>query len=130
MAKKPRGGFDMDDLMEYYGRVSGKAQAGARSAYGSSVNAALTKKIPQKIGSVAKTADLFATGGLGTLLFDLNRGKKMSKKQIAAGLGYSGLNFLPMGKIAKLGGKTYKTVKSGTETIKQLRLLSMILGGE
>ncbi len=133
MAKKPKklkSGFNLNDLLDYLGSVTGKKQASGYANYGSKANAAVTKAVKQGAASTARTSDLFVTGGLGGLGYDLATGKPMSKKQIAGTAAYTGLNLVPMGKLAKLGGPTYKTVRSATETAKQLRLLNMLLGGE
>jgi len=60
----------------------------------------------------------------------LATGKPMTAGTVGANAGWGALNFLPVGKLAKLGGPTYKTVRSATEAAKQLRMLNMILGGE
>lgn len=134
MAKKPAKktqGFDLDALLEYLGVATGNLPQGSQpnmaNQYGASANAATTKAVNKLGPKLLREADSWTTGGLGSLSYDLATGKKMSKKQIAGSAGWGLLNYLPVGKIAKLGGPTYKTVKSGTEAAKQLRLLHMLL---
>jgi hypothetical protein len=67
---------------------------------------------------------------LGSLGYDLATGKPMTAGTVASNAGWGALNFLPTGKLAKVGGPAYKTARSATEAAKQLRLLNMILGGE
>ena len=62
--------------------------------------------------------------GLG---YDFATGKPISKGRVGGTSVAAGLSIFPYGKLAKLGGKTYKNVKSATETAKQMRLLYNLL---
>ena len=132
-AMKPQG-FDLDALLKYLGMATGNLPQGSQpnmaNQYGASANAATTKAVNKLGPKLLREADSWTTGGLGGLGYDLATSKKMSKKEIAGSAGWGLLNYLPVGKIAKLGGPTYKTVRSATETAKQLRMLQMLLGGE
>ena len=97
---------------------------------GSKTNAQLTKTLPVAAQKTARGIDAYTTGGLGGLGYDLATGKKMSKKQLAGSLAIGGSNFLPLGKIAKLGGPSVKTGRRVIDSAKQLRMLQMLLGGE
>ena len=129
-AKKPQG-FDLDALLDYLGMVTGNLPKGTQpnmaNQYGASANAAASQAIVKGAGNTAKGLDYLTTGGAGQLGYDLATGKKMSKKQLAGQAAYVGSNFIPLGKFAKLGGKTYKNVKSGLELSKQMRMLHMLL---
>ena len=127
--KKPQG-FDLDALLKYLGVVTGKDSAAGYAALGSGVNAGLTKTLPVAAQKTARGIDAYTTGGLGGLGYDLATGKKMSKKQLAGSLAIGGSNFLPLGKIAKLGGPSVKTGRRVVDSAKQLRMLQMLLGGE
>ena len=139
MAKKPKGrkvskvksGFDLDALLKYLGMATGNLPQGTQpnmaNQYGASANAAASQAIVKGAGNSASGLDYLTTGGAGQLGYDLATGKKMSKKQLAGQAAYVGSNFIPLGKFAKLGGKTYKNVKSATESAKQMRLLYNLL---
>ena len=86
--------------------------------------------MPVAAQKTARGIDAYTTGGLGGLGYDLATGKKMSKKQLAGSLAIGGSNFLPLGKIAKLGGPSVKTGRRVIDSAKQLRMLQMLLGGE
>ena len=128
-AMKPQG-FDLDALLKYLGAVTGKDSAAGYAAYGSAANAGLTKTLPVAAQKTARGIDAYTTGGLAGLGYDLATGKKMSKKQLAGSLAIGGSNFLPLGKIAKLGGPSVKTGRRVIDSAKQLRMLQMLLGGE
>ena len=128
-AMKPQG-FDLDALLKYLGAVTGKDSAAGYAAYGSSANAGLTKTLPVAAQKTARGIDAYTTGGLAGLGYDLATGKKMSKKQLATQAAWVGSNFLPLGKIAKLGGPSVKTGRRVIDSAKQLRMLQMLLGGE
>lgn len=137
MAKQPKSrkankvsGFDLDDLLEFLGKSTGQMKGAGRASYGSAANAAATKAVGKLGPKLVREADSFTTGGLGSLGYDLATGKPMTANTVASNAGWGAINFLPMGKLAKLGGPTYKTVRSATEAAKQLRLLNMLLGGE
>ena len=129
-ASKVQGGFSLDDLLEFLGKSTGQIKAGGKAAYGSAANAAATKAVGKLGPKLVREADSWTTGGLGSLGYDLATGKPMTAGTVSANAGWGALNFLPVGKLAKLGGPTYKTVRSATEAAKQLRMLNMILGGE
>ena len=129
-ASKVQGGFSLDDLLEFLGKSTGQIKAGGKAAYGSAANAAATKAVGKLGPKLLREADSWTTGGLGSLGYDLATGKPMTAGTVSANAGWGALNFLPVGKLAKLGGPTYKTVRSATEAAKQLRMLNMILGGE
>ena len=129
-ASKVQGGFDLDDLLEFLGKSTGQMKGSGRASYGSAANAAATKAVGKLGPKLVREADSWTTGGLGSLGYDLATGKPMTTGTVASNAGWGAVNFLPMGKLAKLGGPTYKTVRSATEAAKQLRLLSMLLGGE
>ena len=138
MAKKPKGrkvnkfksGFDLDDLLEFLGKSTGQMKGAGRASYGSAANAAATKAVGKLGPKLVREADSFTTGGLGSLGYDLATRKPMTARTVAGNVGFGAINFLPMGKLAKVGGPAYKTARSATEAAKQLRLLSMLLGGE
>lgn len=138
MAKKPKGrkaskvqgGFDLDDLLEFLGKSTGQMKGAGRASYGSAANAAATKAVGKLGPKLVREADSFTTGGLGSLGYDLVTGKPMTAGTVAGNVGLGAVNFLPVGKLAKVGGPAYKTARSATEAAKQLRLLSMLLGGE
>ena len=137
MAKQPKGrkakkvsGFDLDALLEFLGKSTGQMKGSGRASYGSAANAAATKAVGKLGPKLVREADAWTTGGLGSLGYDLATGKPMTAGTVAGNAGWGAVNFLPVGKLAKLGGPTYKTVRSATETAKQLRLLNMLLGGE
>jgi hypothetical protein len=131
--KKPQG-FNLDDLLKYLGMTTGNLPQGSQSnmvnQYGASANAAGTKAINKLGPKLIREADSWTTGGLGGLGYDLATGKKMSKKQIAGSAGWGLLNYLPVSKIAKLGGPSVKTGRRAIDAAKQLRMLQMLLGGE
>jgi len=129
-ASKVQGGFDLDDLLEFLGKSTGQIKGTGRASYGSAANAAATKAVGKLGPKLVREADSWITGGLGSLGYDLATGKPMTAGTVASNAGWGAVNFLPMGKLAKLGGPTYKTVRSATNAAKQLRLLNMLLGGE
>jgi len=129
-ASKVQGGFSLDDLLEFLGKSTGQIKAGGKAAYGSAANAAATKAVGKLGPKLVREADSWTTGGLGSLGYDLATGKPMTAGTVGANAGWGALNFLPVGKLAKVGGKTYKTARSATEAAKQLRILSMLLGGD
>lgn len=129
-ANKVQGGFNLNDLLEFLGKSTGQIKGSGRASYGSAANAAATKAVGKLGPKLVRETDSWTTGGLGSLGYDLATGKPMTAGTIASNAGWGAVNFLPMGKLAKLGGPTYKTVRSATETAKQLRLLNMLLGGE
>lgn len=132
-AMKPQG-FDLDALLKYLGMATGNLPQGSQpnmaNQYGASANAATTKAVNKLGPKLLREADSWTTGGLGGLGYDLATGKKMSKKQIAGSAGWGLLNYLPVGKIAKLGGPSVKTGRRAIDSAKQLRMLQMLLGGE
>lgn len=132
-AMKPQG-FDLDALLKYLGMATGNLPQGSQpnmaNQYGASANAATTKAVNKLGPKLLREADSWTTGGLGGLGYDLATGKKMSKKQIASSAGWGLLNYLPVGKIAKLGGPSVKTGRRAIDSAKQLRMLQMLLGGE
>ena len=137
MARKPAKksqGFDLDALLKYLGMASGNLPKGTQpnmaNQYGASANAAVSQGIVKNTGKAARGLDLLTTGGAGQLGYDLATGKKMSKKQLAGSLAIGGSNFLPLGKIAKLGGPSVTTGRRAIDSAKQLRMLQMLLGGE
>ena len=142
MAKKPKGrkvskvksGFDLDALLKYLGMATGNLPQGTQpnmaNQYGASANAAASQAIVKGAGNTARGLDYLTTGGAGQLGYDLATGKKMSKKQLATQAAYVGSNFIPLGKIAKLGGPSVKTGRRVIDSAKQLRMLQMLLGGE
>ena len=137
MARKPAKksqGFDLDALLKYLGMATGNLPQGSQpnmaNQYGASANAAVSQGIVKNTGKAAKGLDYLTTGGAGQLGYDLATGKKMSKKQLAGSLAIGGSNFLPLGKIAKLGGPSVKTGRRVIDSAKQLRMLQMLLGGE
>ena len=129
MAKKPKS-FNLDDLLNYLNKVTGKDSASGYAALGSSVNAGLTKTLPVAAEKTARGIDAYTTGGLAGLGYDLATRKKLSKKQIAGGLALGGSNFIPLGKLAKLGGPSVKTGRRAIDAARQIQLLELILGGE
>ena len=132
-AMKPQG-FDLDALLKYLGMATGNLPQGSQpnmaNQYGASANAAVSQGIVKNTGKAARGLDYLTTGGAGQLGYDLATGKKMSKKQLATQAAYVGSNFLPLGKIAKLGGPSVKTGRRAIDSAKQLRMLQMLLGGE
>ena len=128
-AMKPQG-FDLDALLKYLGVVTGKNSAAGYAALGSGVNAGLTKTLPIAAQKTARGIDAYTTGGLAGLGYDLATRKKLSKKQIAGGLALGGSNFIPLGKLAKLGGPSVKTGRRAIDAARQIQLLELILGGE
>jgi len=138
MAKQPKGrkvskvksGFDLDDLLEFLGKSTGQIKGSGRASYGSAANAAATKAVGKLGPKLVREADSWTTGGLGSLGYDLATGKPMTAGTVGVNAGWGALNFLPVGKLAKVGGPAYKTARSATEAAKQLRMLNMILGGE
>lgn len=132
-AKKPKG-FDLDSLLKYFNMVTGNLPKGTQSnmanQYGASANAAASQAIVKGAGNTVKGLDYLTTGGAGQLSYDLATGKKMSKKQLAAQSAYVGSNFIPMGKLAKLGGPSVKTGRRAIDAARQIQLLELILGGE
>jgi hypothetical protein len=133
MAKKPKG-LDLDSLLKDFNMVTGNLPEGTQpnmaNQYGASANAAASQAIVKGAGNTAKGLDYLTTGGAGQLGYDLATGKKMSKKQLAAQSAYVGSNFIPLGKLAKLGGPSVKTGRRAIDAAKQLRMLQMLLGGE
>jgi len=129
-ASKVQGGFSLDDLLEFLGKSTGQIKASGTAGYGSAANAAATKAVGKLGPKLIREADSWTTGGLGSLGYDLATGKPMTAGTVGANAGWGALNFLPVGKLAKVGGKTYKTARSATEAAKQLRILSMLLGGD
>lgn len=137
MARKPAKksqGFDLDALLKYLGMATGNLPQGSQpnmaNQFGAAANAAVSQGIVKNTGKAARGLDLLTTGGAGQLGYDLATGKKMSKKQLAGSLAIGGSNFLPLGKIAKLGGPSVKTGRRVIDSAKQLRMLQMLLGGE
>ncbi len=129
-ASKVQGGFDLDDLLEFLGKSTGQIKGTGRASYGSAANAAATKAVGKLGPKLVREADSLTTGGLGSLGYDLATGKPMTAGTVAGNAGLGVVNFLPVGKLAKVGGPAYKTARSATEAAKQLRMLSMLLGGE
>jgi len=129
MAKKPKS-FNLDDLLNYLNKVTGKDSASGYAAYGSAANAGLTKTLPIAAQKTARALDSYDTGGLGGLGYALATRKKLSKKKIAGGLALGGSNFIPLGKLAKLGGPSVKKGRRAIDAAKQIQLLELILGGE
>ena len=124
---KPKSGFSLDDLLQYIGNVTGKNEASGYANLGSKTNAQLTKTLPVAAEKTARGIDTFQTGGLAGLGYDFATGKPISKGRVGGTSVAAGLSIFPYGKLAKLGGKTYKNVKSATETAKQMRLLYNLL---
>ena len=132
-ATKPQG-FDLDALLKYLGMATGNLPKGTQpnmaNQYGASVNAAATKAVNQLGPKLLREGDSWTTGGLGGLSYDLATRKKMSKKEIAGSAGWGLLNYLPVGKIAKLGGPSIKTGRRVVDSAKELRMLQMLFSGE
>ncbi len=119
--------FDMDALLDYLRKVTGKDEASGYANLGSKTNSQLTKTLPVAAERTARGIDNFQTGGLVGLGYDFAAGKPITKKRVGGTSAAAALTVLPYGKLAKLGGKTYKNVKSATETAKQMRLLYNLL---
>ena len=137
MARKPAKksqGFDLDALLKYLGMATGNLPQGSQpnmaNQYGASANAAVSQGIVKNTGKAARGLDLLTTGGVGQLGYDLATGKKLSKKELALQAGYIGSNFLPLGKIARLGGPSVKTGRRVVDSAKELRMLQMLFNGE
>lgn len=129
MAKKPKkskSGFDLNDLLEYLGNVTGKTEASGYANLGSGVNAQLTKTLPVAANKTARGLDSFALGGLGAFATDSVAGKPVTKGRVAGTATNAALTFAPYGKLAKLAGPVAKTARTAVDAAKQLRLLNML----
>ena len=136
--------FDIDALLNYMRKVTGQDEASGYANVGSKVNAKLSKDVPKYVGRGVREADSWITGGAGGLAFDAGLGeavgaqpKPMGAKNLAVGAGMVGLNFLPLGKLGKVGSKGRKVAKGANagrklaiKTYRELQLLGKILEGK